>query len=58
MHRLYVPLTRVDATTNMVVKQWVGQGGDSLRAGFGSLWITDYHKGLISRIPMDELKGR
>jgi virginiamycin B lyase len=53
-----VPLTRVDATTNVVVKQWVGQGGDSLRVGFGSLWITDYRKGLISRIPMDELKGR
>jgi virginiamycin B lyase len=52
-----IPLTRVDATTNTVVKQWVGQGGDSLRAGFGSVWITDYRKGLISRIPMDELKG-
>jgi len=52
-----IPLTRVDATTNTVVKQWVGQGGDSLRVGFGSVWITDYRKGLISRIPMDELKG-
>lgn len=52
-----VPLTLIDPTTNMVVKQWVGQGGDSLRTGFGSIWITDYRKGLISRIPMDELKG-
>lgn len=52
-----IPLTRVDAATNTVVKQWVGQGGDSLRVGFGSVWITDYRKGLISRIPMDELKG-
>lgn len=52
-----IPLTAVDATTNRVVKQWVGRGGDSLRAGFGSIWITDYRKGLISRIPMDELKG-
>jgi hypothetical protein len=47
----------VDAATNTVVKQWVGQGGDSLRIGFGGVWITDYRKGLISRIPMDELKG-
>jgi streptogramin lyase len=52
-----IPLTRVDAATNTVVKQWVGQGGDSLRIGFGGVWITDYRKGLISRIPMDELKG-
>ncbi len=52
-----IPLTRVDTTTNTVVKQWVGPGGDSLRAGFGSVWITDYRKGSISRIPMDELKG-
>jgi hypothetical protein len=28
-----------------------------LRVGFGSAWITDYRKSLISRIPMDELKG-
>ncbi len=52
-----IPLTRVEAATSAVVTQWVGQGGDSLRVGFDSLWITDYRKGLISRIPMDELKG-
>jgi virginiamycin B lyase len=46
-----VPLTRVDATTNRVVKQWIGKGGDSLRVGFDSLWLTDYKKGLLSRIP-------
>ena len=26
-----VPLTRIDAATNKVVRQWVGKGGDSLR---------------------------
>ena len=51
-----VPLTRVDATTNRVAKQWVGEGGDSLRFGFDSLWITDYKKGLLSRIPIQELR--
>ena len=51
-----VPLTRVDATTNRVAKQWVGEGGDSLRFGFDSLWITDYKKGLLSRIPIEELR--
>ena len=51
-----VPLTRVEATTNRVVKQWIGKGGDSLRFGFDSLWITDYKKGLLSRIPIDEVR--
>lgn len=51
-----VPLTRVDAITNRVVKQWVGKGGDSLRFGFDSLWMTDYRKGLLSRIPIEQLR--
>jgi hypothetical protein len=50
-----VPLTRIDATANKVVRQWVGKGGDSLRYGFGSIWITDYKKGLLSRIAIEEL---
>jgi len=50
-----VPLTRIDATTNKVVRQWVAKGGDSLRYGFGSIWITDYKKGLLSRIPIEEI---
>jgi len=50
-----VPLTRIDAATNKVVRQWVGNGGDSLRFGFGSIWITDYKKGLLSRIAIQEL---
>jgi virginiamycin B lyase len=50
-----VPLTRIDATPNKVVKQWVGKGGDSLRVGFGSIWITDYKRGLLERIPTQQL---
>jgi virginiamycin B lyase len=46
-----VPLTRINGTTNKVVRQWVGKGGDSLRYGFGSIWITNYKKGLLLRIP-------
>jgi virginiamycin B lyase len=51
-----VPLTRIDAGANRVVKQWTGKGGDSLRFGFGSLWITDYKKGLLSRIPIQQVQ--
>jgi virginiamycin B lyase len=52
---LGVPLTRIDATTNKVVRQWVGKGGDSLRFGYGSIWLTDYKKGLLSRIPIQQV---
>jgi virginiamycin B lyase len=53
-----VPLSRIDAKTNRVVRQWIGKGGDSLRLGFGSLWTTDYKKGLLLRIPIKEVLGR
>lgn len=51
-----VPLSRIDAKTNRVLRQWIGNGGDSLRFGFDSLWITDYRKGVLSRIPIEQLR--
>ena len=30
--------------TNKVVQQWVGPGGDSLRVGLGSVWLTNHEK--------------
>jgi virginiamycin B lyase len=48
-----VPLTRIDSQTNKVLRQWVGHGGDSLRFGHDSIWLTDYHKGLVWRFPYD-----
>ena len=50
-----VPLTRVNASTNKVIRQWVGEGGDSLRVGFDSIWITDYKRGLLERISIQQL---
>ena len=47
-----LPLTRIDASTNKVLRQWVGRGGDSLRFGFNSIWLTDYRRGLLWRIPL------
>jgi virginiamycin B lyase len=52
-----LPLTRVDPATNKVVRQWKGPGGDSMRFGHGAIWLTDYRKGLLNRIPLaDALK--
>jgi virginiamycin B lyase len=45
-----VPLTQIDAKSNDVLRQWVGMGGDSVRVGFGSIWLTDYYRGLLWRI--------
>ena len=49
-----VPLTRIDAKSNAVVRQWTGSGGDSVRFAYGSLWVTDYHEGLLWRITEGE----
>ena len=45
-----VPLTRIDAASNRVVRQWMGEGGDSVRFGHGSIWLTHLRGGLLWRI--------
>ena len=44
------PLTRVDARTNAILGQWHGIGGDAVRFGHGSVWLTDYDHGRVWRI--------
>lgn len=51
---LGVPLTAIDATTNKVVRQWIGSGGDSLRFGHDSIWLTGLKQGTLSRIAYKE----
>jgi virginiamycin B lyase len=50
-----VPLTRINARTGKVSRQWIGRGGDSLRVGHDSVWLTDYQRGLLWRIPDSQL---
>ena len=45
------PLTKVDAKTNKVVGQWAGPGGDGMRAGMGSVWLSNLRQGTVWRIP-------
>jgi YVTN family beta-propeller protein len=45
------PLTQVDPATNTVVKQWQGNGGDGLRVGNGSLWLSNGRQQTVWRIP-------
>lgn len=41
------PLTQVDAATNVPVRQWKGQGGDGVRYGFGSVWLSNLHQASV-----------
>jgi virginiamycin B lyase len=46
------PITCVDPKTNQVVDQWHGKGGDSIRVGHGSLWLTDLKGAQVWRLPL------
>ena len=46
------PITRIDPKTNEVVGQWHGKGGDSIRVGHGSLWLTDLKGAQVWRLPL------
>ena len=44
------PLSRIDPASNKVVQQFVGKGGDALRVGLGSVWLSNYEAGTVWRI--------
>jgi virginiamycin B lyase len=48
------PLTQVDATNNLPVRQWAGKGGDGVRFGFGSVWLSNLMQGTVWRISPDQ----
>ncbi len=45
-----IPITEIDPATNTVIRQWVGNGGDSIRAGNGSVWLSNLRAHNIWRI--------
>jgi virginiamycin B lyase len=45
-----IPISEIDPATNRVVRQWVGDGGDSIRAGHGSIWLSNLRAHTIWRI--------
>jgi len=45
------PITRVNPSTNTVTAQWHGAGGDSIRVGLGSIWLSSYMGAKVSRLP-------
>jgi virginiamycin B lyase len=46
------PITRIDPATNTVSGQWHGAGGDSIRIGHGSMWLTSLRGEKVWRLPV------
>jgi YVTN family beta-propeller protein len=51
----HIPMSEIDPGSNQVIRQWVGDGGDSIRAGNGSIWLTNGRAHLIWRIDPKQL---
>jgi streptogramin lyase len=49
------PLTVVDAARSVVLCQWKGPGGDAIGVGYGTIWLTNYSAGTVSRIALSDL---
>jgi YVTN family beta-propeller protein len=45
-----IPLTEIDPATNQVTRQWVGAGGDSVRAAHGSVWLSNLREQNVCRL--------
>jgi streptogramin lyase len=45
-----VPISEIDPATNSVVRQWFGAGGDSLRVGFDSIFLSNLNLHTVWRI--------
>jgi len=46
------PITRIDASNNAVSGQWHGAGGDSIRVGLGTIWLSSYTGAKVTRLPI------
>lgn len=44
------PISRIDPSSNQVVQQFKGPGGDALRVGLGSVWLSNGRQGTVWRI--------
>ena len=44
------PITRIDVATNKVVQQFYGDGGDAIRFGLGSVWLSNLRAANVWRL--------
>jgi virginiamycin B lyase len=50
-----IPITKIDPKSNQVVKQWTGEGGDSIRVAFGSVWLSNLRAQNVWRIDLKNM---
>ena len=50
-----IPLSEIDPATNRVIKQWLGPGGDSVRVGLGSVWLSNLREQTVWRLSPDNV---
>ena len=48
------PITQISPVTNSVVRQWGGAGGDGIRFGLGSIWLSNGQLQTVWRISPDQ----
>ena len=48
------PLTKIDPATSKVAAQWGGAGGDGIRFGFHSVWLSNGAMGSVWRLSPDQ----
>src|SRR5207249_10880091 len=51
------PISRIDPASNKVVQQFVGEGGDALRVGAGSVWLSNLKAGVVWRLDPLRIKA-
>lgn len=44
------PISRIDAAADKVVQQFKGEGGDAIRVGLGSVWLSNLRAGNVWRL--------
>lgn len=49
------PISVVDAARSVILCQWKGPGGDAIGVGYGTIWLTSYTGGTVSRIALSDL---
>jgi virginiamycin B lyase len=49
-----IPLSEIDPATNQVIRQWFGAGGDSVRIGHGSIWLSNLREQNVWRLSLPQ----
>ena len=44
------PISRIDPAAGKVVQQFAGEGGDAIRVGLGSVWLSNIRAGTVWRL--------